>query len=123
MSMPSSWAVAAALAYALHPGPIAAASVVLSETLFATVLVAAVAALAIGVSRDRLVLTSLGGVCVGLAALCRPVALLLPLVFIAALYRSGHLRRPTLHCLLILGGSALVILPWAARCSRVAHRT
>ena len=95
---------------------------IFSETLFTVVLVSAVVALAIGLRRNRPEFTGVGGAAIGLAALCRPIALLLPFGFLSVLMLMPSLPRRLLHGALLLGCMVLAITPWAVRCSRVSHQ-
>jgi 4-amino-4-deoxy-L-arabinose transferase-like glycosyltransferase len=117
----SGWALAAALVYALHPTAIAASSTLLSESLFVLLSVSAVLALAAALRRDRGGLTILAGVVLGLAALCRSIAVLALLVLGAtALLTGAGPPRRLRHVALLLGGAALVVAPWTARCTLVS---
>jgi 4-amino-4-deoxy-L-arabinose transferase-like glycosyltransferase len=113
------WAIAAALTYAVHPGAIYQASVLLSESLFAWFVTAAMVATAYGVRRDRAALSLAGGILLAAAALTRPIGLVLLLAFPIALFVAEAVPRPRIHAALLFAG-LLVILPWSARTSALA---
>ncbi len=116
------WSIAAGFAYAIFPGAIYASTTVLTEPLFTALVVGGVLAAVIGFSKDRLRLTALAAVLLALAALCRPIALPIPVIFagIYLLRRAG--RRRWLHCAVLLGCTAVIIAPWAVRTTRVSER-
>lgn len=116
------WALGAALAYGVHLGAIGSTLMMMSETVFTALLVGAVAALALGQRQDRPGLTALGGVGLGLAALCRPIALPLPFLFLGARFLAPRLPRPRLHGFLLVAGLLVVVTPWVVRSSRAAHQ-
>lgn len=119
---PPVWALGAGLAYAIHPGPIPYAGLVLSETLFAASLAVGVLAIHRALEKDRLALAALGGLLVGYAALCRPIALLLPLVLAAIVLRARGVSRRRAHAGLLVLASLVAIAPWCVRSSLVAGR-
>ena len=88
----------------------------ITEAVFAFALVASVCLLVAGLRAERRALIALGGLTLGLAALTRPVGqavlVVLPLAFLLH-YRAW---RPTLRAsALVIGGFALVVVPWAIR--------
>lgn len=114
------WARRAAFLFSLHPGAILASSSVLSETLFTALVVAAMVLVSRAWTRDSPGLTALGGATLGAAALCRPVALILPAAFLGSALGSRCLKRPWRHGLLLFASAGIVVAPWAVRCSRLA---
>jgi hypothetical protein len=120
---PAPWAIVAGFFYAVYPGAIDVSYAVMNETLFTFVLTSAIGLLAWALPRDRTPGTMTSGILLGLAALCRPIALLYPLTLAAViLLRRGFPRR-VLHSLLLVGCAATVIAPWSIRCSRLAGST
>jgi 4-amino-4-deoxy-L-arabinose transferase-like glycosyltransferase len=88
----------------------------ITEPVFAFLLVGAVGLFVAGLRTERRALIALGGLTLGLAALTRPVGqavlVVLPFAFLAH-YRAW---RPTLQsCALAAGCFALVVVPWAIR--------
>ncbi|MCC5869649.1 MAG: glycosyltransferase family 39 protein [Gammaproteobacteria bacterium] len=70
--------------------------------------------------RPRLGLALVTGLCLGMAALIRPVALLLPFIFLPGLLLQAYpdrdgLKRVALSLVLAAVGMAIVIAPWTAR--------
>lgn len=116
------WATAAGLSYAVFPAAIYYSTNILSESLFTFLLVGGVVAVAIGFRRDRLLLTALGGALLAFATLTRPIALPLPFLFagVSLLYRG--LSRRWLHYAMLILCLALVVAPWAIRCTRASRQ-
>jgi 4-amino-4-deoxy-L-arabinose transferase-like glycosyltransferase len=106
----------AGLLVALNGALILSEHSVMTEALFGTLLVAALAALTVAVRGGRWPWFLLGGCLLGLAALTRPVAqILLPLVplVVFALERRW---RPALRASILVGlGFLLLVGPWMAR--------
>jgi 4-amino-4-deoxy-L-arabinose transferase-like glycosyltransferase len=120
--VPLKWAFLVALAYSLHPGVIASSRAILAETLFTAILVCAVWTLSLSLKRDRLRMTALSGIIFGVAILCRPVVLLLPLALFGVILLLLRPRRAISHGLVLVGMAFLVVTPWSIRSSRVAGR-
>jgi hypothetical protein len=116
------WAKVAAWMYALHPGSILASVSLLSETVFTVLLAAAVWSLVVGLQKNRPGLIGIAGIGLGLAILCRPVALLLPAAIAIVLHFAREIRRPTASSVILLGTVALVLCPWIIRSSSLANR-
>ena len=88
------WAVAAGLAYAIYPGAVYSPTHMVSEPLFTALTVAGTLLVLYGLLRDRLALTTVAGVMLGLATLCRPIALPLPFLLVGvALFVAPRLPR------------------------------
>lgn len=110
--------------YALMPYPAIFASMVLSETLFITLLLAATWQLLAGLEGARGRSLVLGMGLLALAALVRPVAL--PLLYLAAAYlaflvwRRPAFRSPALLLAVVL--PAGLLLPWMLRNQAVGGR-
>jgi 4-amino-4-deoxy-L-arabinose transferase-like glycosyltransferase len=119
--LPFNWACFVALTYALHPGGIASASAILTETLFTAIVVCAIWVLAGSLQKNNLWLTAAGGLMLGLAILCRSMVLLLPFGIFGVILLQRR-RRSFAHGLALIIGALLVIAPWTIRSSRVAGR-
>ena len=119
-AMPLKFAVIGAVFYSLSPGAIAASTTVLSETLFTALLVVSAYQVSLGVFRNKLALTALGGGGLGLAILCRPIAFPLLFILVISIIVMKQNPRRLKHGVLILGISLLVIFPWLVRCYQVA---
>lgn len=88
---------------------------VMAETLFATLLVGATLLLAVGMRRATWRPYALGGLALGVAALCRPTAqLLLPVIPVVALAVHRPITRAVRLGGAALAGFAVIGLPWAA---------
>jgi hypothetical protein len=109
-----------ALLYALNPEAVITSIKVMSESLFTFLLFSSVTLIALGLARDKLVATAMGAVLLGIAILCRSVALPLPLLFAISLCFIHSLKRRKLHATLIICLASLVVIPWTIRCSRLA---
>jgi len=111
-----------AVLYALHPAAVVAASTMLTETLF-TVLVACAALLVVaGRKSDRLALSLLAGIVMGLAVLCRPLGVIYAGSAVLMLLAWRRQPRVLLHAAGFAATCALVILPWTIRCTAVTGR-
>jgi hypothetical protein len=110
-------AAAAGLGYALHPGAIYFSANILSESLFTALLVGAVCALVMASRGGALPWSMLGGTLLGLAALCRPVALPLAVAIVGVWLVILRIPRRRLHSLALVGCAGMVVLPWAVRCT------
>jgi hypothetical protein len=112
--------VAAGVLYALHPGEIDSSRYILTETLFTFLLMATMFAVVVGSSRGRVWLSAVGGATLGLTILCRPIAL--PFVLLVPLMVALVARPPRFgaHAAAFVACAALVVGPWAVRCSLLA---
>jgi len=118
--LPLKWAMAAAVAYAIHPGAIYAASTVLSEPLFTFLQCGSLMLLVLALQTNRLLLSVCSGVLMGLAVLCRPIAQLLPFLLCGILLLGGKTDRRRRHALMLMVMTILVVAPWSLRCSYVS---
>lgn len=116
------WAIVAAGTYVFYPGAIVASATLLTETLFTGLIVAGALTLVFGFSTQKAAFTAIAGFCFGLAILCRPAALLLPIVLAGVIVWSYSSRRRVLFAVLLLGTALITILPWVVRTSLLAHR-
>jgi 4-amino-4-deoxy-L-arabinose transferase-like glycosyltransferase len=115
--------LAAAALFAFYPDFVGFSHLLWSETLFVTLLLAAVVLLFRGVRSGRVVSLGGAGACIGLAALTREIGLtLLPWILVwivvigAATWRQG-LRA----AVVVLLTAAVTIAPWTVR-NAVKHR-
>jgi 4-amino-4-deoxy-L-arabinose transferase-like glycosyltransferase len=114
------WATTAAVFYAVHPGSIWLSANLLSESVFTFLLTSALAALVIGLKRERLWLSTLSGLLFGLAILCRPIAFPVPFLLCGLLILFRQSARPLRQALVLLVVCFLVIAPWIVRSSYVS---
>ncbi len=114
--------IASAVLYALHPAAVAASSTMLSETLF-TFLVACAALLVLAARKsDRLALSLLAGIIMGLSVLCRPLGVIYAGSAVLMLLAWRRQPRALVHAAGFAAACALVILPWTIRCTAVTGR-
>jgi 4-amino-4-deoxy-L-arabinose transferase-like glycosyltransferase len=118
--LPLKWAMAAAVAYAIHPGAIYASSTVLSEPLFTFLQCGSLMLLVLALQTNRLRLSVCSGLLMGLAVLCRPVAQFLPFLLGGILLLSGRTHRRRWQALILMAIAILVVAPWSLRCSYVS---
>jgi 4-amino-4-deoxy-L-arabinose transferase-like glycosyltransferase len=113
--------IAAAVLYAFHPAAVAAASTMLTETLFTFLLAGATLLVLAAWHRNRPALSTVAGVVMGLSVLCRPLGVIY--IGSAALVLLAW-RRPRViaHAAAFLFGCAITILPWTYRCTAVTGR-
>lgn len=107
--------LAAALLYALYPAFAFYPGLIMTETVTLSLLLAAMLLLAQAVRRDSLALSTISGLFLGLATLCKPTTLLFPLFLglIWLIQKRGHaLVR---YGLLLTLSMILVIAPWTIR--------
>lgn len=112
--------------YALSAAAALWSLTVMSETLFAACLVAAALAWAAALHRRSISFALLCGILLGLAALVRPIGLvLLPIWCVATavgMARRGHRRLGIRLGMVIAVGAVAVTLPWAVRNQSVHGR-
>jgi len=112
------FAIAAAVFYAIHPGPISATVAVLSETVFTTLLCAAALFALIAAERVSPIIAIISGIAFGLAALTRSIGVVY-LIAVLAVLLAFRFRRVAV----IIGISAIIVIaPWIVRSSRLAGR-
>jgi 4-amino-4-deoxy-L-arabinose transferase-like glycosyltransferase len=119
--LPARWALATALVYALHPGPIPYATRVLTDSLFTMLSCVGVVLFARALTRDRLALSAVAGTVIGLAALTRSVGALVPLALVGVVL-AVRLPRRGAHAAAMLALAVLVIGSWCLRSSLLAGR-
>jgi 4-amino-4-deoxy-L-arabinose transferase-like glycosyltransferase len=114
-------AIAAALVYALDPLLVFAAGLLYPEAIAALLLPIAVLAAVQGAENDDLRRSALSGALLGVLALLRPVALILPPVMAAwmALPGETHPARRYAHVLALGLAFLLLLAPWTARNYRI----
>ena len=106
--------------YALHPGAVANCAVIQSECLFAALVLGGLVLVARGIDRQLLWSSALGGLVLGIAILCRAVALPLPLLIALALLFFPQIPRRGRHVLAMVSAIVLLVAPWAVRCTLAA---
>jgi 4-amino-4-deoxy-L-arabinose transferase-like glycosyltransferase len=113
--------IAAAVIYAMHPAAVAAASTLLTETLFTFLLACAALLVLAARHRDRPTLSIVAGIVMGLSVLCRPFGVIYigSVVLVLLAWRRP---RAVAHTAAFLIGCALTILPWTYRCTAVTGR-
>jgi 4-amino-4-deoxy-L-arabinose transferase-like glycosyltransferase len=115
----------AALLYALTPNALLWALSILSDTLFVFLIAAALLCLGLLMQTGRTRWAAMSGVCLGLAALTRPIGqLLVPLwilgMVVWAIRRRTTLRQAIIAMAALALASVALILPWAYR-NQVVH--
>lgn len=119
MILPQRYALAAAAALAVDPASIIFANQMLTETLFALLLTAALALTVLARQRGRVAVAVLAGLLIGIAVLTRPVAEYLPLVLAVTIVAAPTSRRSALSVsVAILLGFVLSVGGWVARNER-----
>jgi len=113
-------AAVAAGVYALHPGAVPNSATIMSEGLFATLLVACVACLLVACQISRPWISAIGGLFLGAAVLCRAVALPLPFLLPLCLLGFPEIRHRWKHAALLSLAAVIVVLPWSIRCTLVS---
>ena len=117
------WVVAAGMTYALHPAAMHYAGSILSESLFAFLVMAAVTVLGFGIRRDRLSWIMAAGLLTGLAALTRPVAAPFGFLVVAGMWCwRKSIPRPVAMAVLFSVAAIGTMAPWIVRSSRIAGR-
>ena len=112
------FAIGVSLFYALHPGPIANAAAILSETLFATLVCTAALLTLMAAERLRATFAAGSGIAFGLAALTRSIGVVY-LIAVLGVLLAFRFRRVAI----IAGISAVIVIaPWIIRSSRLAGR-
>lgn len=103
--------------FAVSLGPAVYSVFILSETLFTFLLLAGFYFLAIYKEQRKAVWLALGGMVMGLAVLCRPIALFMPVIGLAALliFHQDRLRDFLTAGLAYTLPFALVLSPWLVR--------
>jgi 4-amino-4-deoxy-L-arabinose transferase-like glycosyltransferase len=117
-------ALASALLYAVEPLAVVYAGLLMSETLFAALVVLALLLLARFASEGRLLLVAGAATAMGCAALCRPIAVALTVAPVLVLLAAAAVRRPQAPRLLAAAGIMVALglgLPglWQLRNLRV----
>ena len=115
-------AIAAALFYAFHPGAILRSCMILTECLFTFLLVVGVLFLIEAFENEKIWLLAGGAALLGFAVLTRPIAVILPMLFVFAVrLKIGSGRK--YKFITIFGAVFLLVLtPWLYRCYVVSGR-
>lgn len=114
-------AVVAAVLFGLDLSSFVYAHAILTETLFTFLFLGAVGTLAVALRTPKVPVLLLSGGLVGLAALCRPVALyyVIPAGSLVWLASTGKGHRRLRHSFLVLIAFTTVVTPWVLRNARV----
>jgi 4-amino-4-deoxy-L-arabinose transferase-like glycosyltransferase len=113
-------AVAAAVFYALHPGAIFRSRLILTECLFTFLLVVSVLLLIDAVEKERIWLLILAGFLLALGVLTRPLAVIVPGLFVFTVWLKSESKRKY-KLMTIFGVVFFVTLaPWLYRCYAVS---
>jgi len=117
------WARIAGLLTAIYLPHVYFSSIFMSEVLFALCVGLGLWLLLLYLRSSSIWLLTAAGLCLGYAALCRPIGLLLPVFLAPALYRSARPNWGRLVQSVIIFGLAFsaVILPWVFRNYEVHH--
>ncbi|MCX6360324.1 MAG: glycosyltransferase family 39 protein [Armatimonadetes bacterium] len=102
-------ALASALLYAVEPLAVVYAGLMMSETLFAALVVLALLLYARFGAEGRLVHAAWAATAMGCAALCRPIAVALPLAPVVVLLAAAAVRRSQAARLLIAAGISVAL--------------
>lgn len=113
-------ALVTALLYALNPGAVVISNRLMSESLFTFLLFSSIALISIGLAKERMIITGIGGLVLGCAILCRAIALPLPFLLAASFFFIPRLTTRMRQGALLVFCAALIVVPWSIRCSRVA---
>lgn len=123
---PPRWAFAAALLFGAEPSFVLSNTLLLTDGLFASLLVCAVYLMLFADMRGRELLRWVfAGAFLGALTLLRPIAeFLIPAVAVfmlaeAFLLRRSGVRRAALHAIALLAAAALVLAPWTMRNQRL----
>jgi 4-amino-4-deoxy-L-arabinose transferase-like glycosyltransferase len=118
-----SWARAAGLLSAIYFPHVYVSTLFLSEVLFTFCLALALWLLLVYFRKPSVWLMVGSGLCLGYAALTRPIGVLMPVFLLPALVRStGWRPRALLRCALPFGLAAVaVVIPWTLRNYSVNH--
>jgi 4-amino-4-deoxy-L-arabinose transferase-like glycosyltransferase len=113
-------AVAAAVFYIVHPGVLARSRLLLTETLFAFFLVVGVLVLIDAFEKETIGRLFWAGFLLGLAVLTRPIAVVFPVLFFAAVGFKSNSKK--YYRLTAIAGTVflLTLAPWLIRCYRVS---
>jgi 4-amino-4-deoxy-L-arabinose transferase-like glycosyltransferase len=112
------FAIAVAVFYAIHPGPISATAAILSEVVFTTLLCTAALFALIAAERVSAIMAICSGIAFGLAALTRSIGVVY-LIAVLCVLLAERFRRIAV----IAGLSAIIVIaPWIIRSSRLAGR-
>jgi hypothetical protein len=112
------FAIAVALFYALHPGPISATASILSDMVFTALLCAAALFALMVTERVSPILAVCSGAAFGLAALSRSIGVIYLIVVVCVLL----VRRFRRIAVIVTISAIIVIAPWIIRSSRLAGR-
>jgi len=116
ISRQKSYAYMAGVFYAGSPFSVFYSLILLSETLFAFILIVSVYCFILFLNHKKRGYLIASSVFLGVGVLCRPIALYLPLLLVAFVFMSGsRLRDRLINCLIFLFSFYIVLIPWYVR--------
>lgn len=107
--------LSAALAYVVYPAFVFYTGLLLTETLFTGLLLAAMCCLLHAMERESRLWAAVSGALLGLATLCKPTTLLFPIILGMILSVREETRRLVKLAVTLAFTMALVVTPWMAR--------
>jgi len=117
------YSIVAGLMYGLNPFAIYFCNKILTETLFAFLLVIMFYFLACFFDTQRRVYLAISSIMLGLSALCRPIALYSALLTVSALFFvRNEVKKKFICCALFILCFSAVVTPWFLRNYHFCHR-
>jgi 4-amino-4-deoxy-L-arabinose transferase-like glycosyltransferase len=116
ISRQKSYAYMAGFFYAGSPFSVFYSHMILSETLFAFILIVSIYCFILFLNHKKRGYLIASSVFLGAGVLCRPIALYLPFLLVAFVFMSGsRLRDGFINCLIFLFSFYIVLIPWYIR--------
>jgi 4-amino-4-deoxy-L-arabinose transferase-like glycosyltransferase len=116
ISRQKSYAYMAGFFYAVSPFSVFYSHMILSETLFAFILIVSIYCFILFLNNKKRGYLIVSSVFLGAGVLCRPIALYLPFLLAAFVFMSGsRLRERLINCLIFLFSFYIVLIPWYIR--------
>ena len=110
------YAFIAGLLYAVNPFAVFYSNMVLTETLFTFILAAATYCFIASFSYGRRRYLTVSSILMGIAILCRPIALYVPFLLAFWVLLAGHrFRSRVWSALILVAVSCAVLVPWCAK--------
>jgi 4-amino-4-deoxy-L-arabinose transferase-like glycosyltransferase len=117
------YSLMAGLIYAINPFAIYYSNMILTETLFTLLLAIMFYLVVCFFDRQRYVYLAISGVTLGLSALCRPIALYVPLFILAGLFFVKiPFKKRVASCILFILCFFVAVSPWYLRNYKYYHR-
>lgn len=112
----SRYSLVAGLIYAVNPFAIYYSNMVLTETLFTFLLAIMFYFLVCFSDGRRYIYLAMSGAVLGLSALCRPIALYLPLLILPGFFFvKKHLKEKIISCTIFILCFSVAVIPWYLR--------